>query len=304
MGAVKQVCVRCQREGERGFRETPEGPVCSAQTACDRRIEEARLATGLHRIEKQGKNGPYHYYKLDGKRVPGVTGIIKATVPAPRLVDWAARVTARYAADHLDTLWGMRHLGADKIFAVLESEPRAQRDSAGERGTQLHKWAESMIHGQKVEGISSELLPWVLAMRDYIETMRPRPVLMEAPVGSRRHNYAGTLDSVSDFPDGQRRIVDYKSSRGVYSEVALQLAGYRGADVYLDPDGNEQAMADLGISEEGYVVHIRPEGFKVHPVYVGPEAFQAFARLRWVRDLLKYEGELDSWLGDPLPVAR
>lgn len=271
------------------------------------------MAVGLHRIEKQGREGSYHIYKLDGKRMPGVTGIIKATVPAPALIDWAARVTARYAADHMDELWGIRHMGPDAIYALLEQKPRSERDTAGARGSQLHLWAEDMIHEREVAGISNELLPWVLAMRDFIEDFRPKPVLLESAVASRKHQYAGTLDLVADFPEivfpngyrlpAARRIVDYKSSRNIYSEIALQLAGYRGAEFYNDGNGGEEhPLSALDIDETGLAVKIRPEGYSVHPVYCGAEAHQAFARLRWVRDLLKRDGTLDNWLGDPLPA--
>lgn len=306
-----KLCEECGREGSRNYEETATGLRCSAREACAERVERRRLSTGLHRIERSGRNGDYHVYKLDGEWVPGVTTIVKDTVPAPALVDWAARVTARYAADHLDTLWGMRHLGLDAIYSVLESKPRSERDSAGARGSQLHLWAEDMIHGREVK-VSSELLPWVLSVRDFLEDWEPKPVLLETAVGSRKHGYAGTLDLVADFPEIQlpngvrypaaRRIVDYKSSRRIYAEISLQLAGYSGADVYLDAAGEEHSVAELGIAETGFAVHIRPEGYRLQPVYCGREAQSAFARLTWVRSLLKRGGTLDQWLGDPLPA--
>ena len=306
------VCSRCGREGSRGFVAVENGWACTSFKACDERVERERVAHGLHRIDYVGKNGPSHYYKLDGKRVPGVTTIIKDALPAPALVDWAARVTARYAAENLDTLWGMRHMGIEAIEGqVLEHEPRTQRDSAGVRGTRLHEWAEQMLRGQEAEGITNELLPWVLAVRDFLEDFRPTPVLFEAALASHRFGgYAGTLDLVGDFPEvvvggrpfpAARRIVDYKSSKRIYSEIALQLGAYRNAEVYLDEQGVERALADLGISEWGLGVLIRPEGYQVRPVYVGEEVLAAFGRVKWMREFIKRDGQLDQWLGDPLP---
>lgn len=310
-----RTCSLCGREGSRGFVEADGRWVCGGASAgaCLSRQEQARLAVGLHRIEREGQNGTYHVYKLDGKRVPGVTTIIKDTVPAPVLIDWAARVTARYAAENLDELWGIRHLGTEAVYNLLQHKPRSERDSAGARGSQLHLWAEDMIHGRAVEGVSNELLPWVLSVKDFIEDCRPEPVLLESAVAHRRLGYAGTLDLVADFPElrfpngarlpAARRIIDYKSSKRIYSEIALQLGGYRGADFYSDGKGGEEhPLSELGIDETGLAVHIRPAGYEIVPVYCGPEAFNAFARLTWVRDLLRRDGTLDSWLGDPLPA--
>lgn len=303
-------CVRCGREGSRGYQESVEGPVCSSRNACDERVETARLAVGLHRIDRVGKYGPYHFYKLDGQRVRGVTTILDSALPKPALVDWAARVTARYAAEHLDELWGIRHMGLEAVYNLLEHEPRSQRDSAGVRGSQLHVWAEDMIHGREVTGITNELLPWVLSVRDFIEDWQPKPVLLESPVASRRWGYAGTLDLVADFPamrwgdrtfPAGRRIVDYKSSRGVYSETALQMGAYKGAELYA-ADGEERPMSELEVSDWGLIVHIRPEGYQVFPVYVGEEVLHAFARVKWMSEFLKRDGLLDSWLGDALPA--
>jgi hypothetical protein len=306
-----QVCRACGREGVKNFTDG----VCSgvSANACLERQEVARMAVGLHRIEREGRNGTYHVYKLDGKRMPGVTTIIKGTVPAPALVDWAARVTAQYAADHLDELWSIRHMGLDKVYAMLEGEPRKVRDSAGARGSQLHLWAEDLVHGKTIDVGDPELLPWVYSVRDFIEDCRPKTVLLESPVAHRGLQYAGTLDGVFDFPElrfpgGQvlppaRRIVDYKSSKRIYSEIALQLAGYRGAEFYSDGKGGpEVPLSELGISETGLAVHIRPAGYEILPVYCGPDAFQAYARLTWVYRLLRQGGDLDSWLGDPLPA--
>lgn len=316
-----RVCRLCGREGVQGFVEEMDGShstghwVCGGRSAgaCRERQERARMAVGLHRLEREGREGTYHVYKLDGERMPGVTTIIKGTVPAPALVDWAARVTAEYAADHLDELWSIRHMGRDAVFSLLRDKPRSERDSAGARGSQLHVWAEDMVQGKAASVKDPELLPWVYSVRDFIEDCRPETVLLESPVASRLHKYAGTLDAVCDFPELRfpngttlppaRRIVDYKSSKRIYSEIALQLGGYRGAEFYSDGKGGEEKpMSELGISETGLAVHIRPGGYEVVPVYCGPEAHQAFARLTWVYRLLKRGGTLDSWLGDPLPA--
>jgi hypothetical protein len=68
---------------------------------------------------------------------------------------------------------------------------------------------------------------------------------------SHQYGWAGTFDAIFEFPNGLRGLpmecprlmVDLKTNRsGIFGETALQLAGYRYADTYLDEDGNEQPM--------------------------------------------------------------
>jgi len=288
------VCSRCGREGPRGFEGDP--PRCASQSACEGRILEERNRHTVARTDR----GNSHSYRLDGEHVQGVTTLIKEGLPTPALVGWGINKVARYGADHLEELWGMRNMGPEAIYESLRQAPYTERNSAGVRGTLLHTWAEKLMRREKVE-VPRTLMPWVQSMIDYLDDFKPQSVLSECAVASRRWRYAGTLDDVSDFPDGERRVVDYKSGNRIYSDVALQLAAYRNAEIYRVGSEPERRMADLGISEEGYAVHIRPEGYEVHPVYVGEEAFQAFNRVAWVARLRANNGPLDSWLNGPLP---
>ena len=47
--------------------------------------------------------GRGHTYRIDGQRVPSVTGIMKM-LDKPALIAWAARMSAGYAIDHWDEL--------------------------------------------------------------------------------------------------------------------------------------------------------------------------------------------------------
>lgn len=301
---AEKKCIRCGREGSRGFVVIEGEEECSARAACDERIEKVRRNTGLYRWE-QGDN---HYYRLDGERIPGVTTLIKEGLPAPGLIGWGIKSVARFAAEHVDELWAMRGMGEEAIFNALRSRPFQERNDAGVRGTLLHKYAERLHRGEELSlpPEHEHLLPWVQSLVDYLDDFEPVSVLQETAVGSRRWRYGGTLDDISDFPDGRRRVVDYKSGNGVYGDNALQLAGYRWAEVYKHPSGEDRPVEELGMCDEGYIVHVRPEGYEVVPFYIGPEVHQAFLRVAWVaRDLRgdyrKGTGLLNEWMGQPLP---
>lgn len=295
-----KVCVECGREGSRGFEQTAEGWLrCSARGACSGRVQQRLQNESVYRWDYN--NGNSHGYKLDGVRVPGVTTLIKDGMPAPALVGWGIRTVSRYAAAHLEEIWAMRGMGEEAVFEALRQSPYKERNDAGVRGTKLHVYAERLMRGESVEQakIPREVLPLVEVVVQYLDEWQPKPILQEAAVASRRWGYAGTLDDVSEFPDGKRRVVDYKTGKGVYAEVALQLAAYRNAEIYRSGLGEERPMAELGVCEEGYAVHIRPEGYRVFPVQVGPEVHQAFLRVAWLGKL-RTGGVLDSWLGQPL----
>ena len=75
--------------------------------------------------------GNYHYYvDGDGRRVPGVTTILSKTLPKPALVPWAAKATATFAVDNLDTLAGLDRGAA---IELAKKAPQLDRDAAARR---------------------------------------------------------------------------------------------------------------------------------------------------------------------------
>lgn len=241
----------------------------------------------LKRIDRTYRGKPTHHYELDGERVPGVTTILNDAVPKPALVGWGIRSVAEYAADNLDTLNEMRAgMGRDAIVAALKQSPYADRDAAARRGTEVHALAEQLIHGTEVD-VPAELAGHVEAYVRFLDDWKPQPVLTEVVVGSRTWKYAGSCDLIADLPDGRRVIADLKTTRsGIYGETALQVAAYANADFYLDADGNEQPMKDLGITH-GMAIHVTDTGYAVHPLDIGEGTFQTFTHLCFVAQRIK-----------------
>jgi hypothetical protein len=101
-----------------------------------------------------------------------------------------------------------------------------------------------------------------------LDDFEVQPVLVEFVVMSHRYGYAGTGDIIADLAIGngvlERWLLDIKTSRsGVFGETALQLAGYRYADVYVGPDGQEHPMPT--VARTG-VVHVRADDYDLVPV--------------------------------------
>lgn len=244
---------------------------------------------------KVGANG--HWYKLDGRKVDGVTTVIKE-VMTPNLAFWAARLVAEAVADE-DPHWleGLRAKGRDAMVDHLAGIPTRHRNALANRGTEVHRYAERLVLGEAVEP-PDELAGHVYAAVDFLNHTRIAPVLTESVVASRRHRYAGTLDLVADFPDGRRAILDYKTSGRAYPEAALQLAAYRYADIYLDESGATLPMEALGINC-AYVVLLSATGYELIPVDTSEAVFGVFVKLaelaRLLRDKAEWIGEAEDW---------
>jgi hypothetical protein len=248
----------------------------------------------IQRIDR----GNNHWYKIDGTKADGVTTLIGDGVRKKALEGWGIRSVAEYAADHLDQLNDMRPMGREAMVSALKQSPYTDRDKAANRGTEVHKLAEDLIHGRPVD-VPPELAGHVDSYVRYLDEWQPEPILVERTVASRKWNYAGTLDDVSRLPDGRVVIGDIKTSRsGIFAETALQLAAYRFAEVWVDDDGTEHPMADLGIDDIGHGLWIRGDRYDVLPIPVEESVWRAFLHIafgaRWMRDN-------KNIVGDPLP---
>lgn len=230
-----------------------------------------------------------HGYRLDGKAVTGVTTLINKGLPKPALPPWAAREAATYAADNFDAL---ASLDRDGRIAAIKQAPWSQRDKAAARGTEVHALAEALVHGEEVE-IPEHVVGHVEGYVKWLDASGIEPVLTEKACASRKWWYAGTFDVVFDL-NGERWLADWKTSRGVYGESAMQTAAYAGAEFYLDDDGAEVLMPDV---DRLGVVHIREDGTDLFPVMDRAAAWKDWLHVAWVG---KAESRIKGYLGDPV----
>jgi hypothetical protein len=216
-----------------------------------------------------------HRYELDGERVPGVTTLINQGLPNPRLLRWAADAAAQYAVDNWRGLAPLVASGkGESAREEIRGAPFRERDAAAARGTEVHRYAEALAQNERLD-VPEELAGYVAACADFLTDWQVRPILAERPVASRRHRYAGTFDLVAALP-GEVALIDYKTgASGIWPRTALQAAGYRFAEFYLDDAGAERSMGDLGITA-AYAVHLRPDGYAVHPLDADRETFSRF----------------------------
>jgi hypothetical protein len=237
--------------------------------------------------------GRGHSYRIDGEQADGVTTLLGDGLAKPALVNWAANTTANYAVDN----WAA--LGELTPSARLEKLKKARYedlDKASKRGTEVHALGEKLVQGIEVD-VPDELAGHAESYVKFLDTFNPVPILVESVVASRKWRYCGTLDLIADMC-GERWLLDIKTSRsGIFPDVALQLAMYRWAEVYIDAEGKEQPMADLGVTRSG-AIHVRADGFDVIPLDTSEAVFKDACHVAWVARMTK---RMAPWRGDALP---
>jgi hypothetical protein len=132
-----------------------------------------------------------HTYTLSGKRIPGVTTVLKRI--------------SRELYRHVD---------------------KELMERAAALGTAVHKLIELDIAGTlDEEALAEVLVPYLHSWRRFMATSGFVPVLSEEIVWSERYGYAGQLDLFGEFPDCIA-LVDAKRCAQVPITAGPQTAGY------------------------------------------------------------------------------
>lgn len=227
-----------------------------------------------------------HQYRLDGQWCPGVTTIL-GCLDKPAIPKWAASTVAQYVADNPDAVEHLRSLGPRSMVNALKEIPWQKRDSAADRGTTLHDYAEALLNDQEVE-VDDELVPVIEHALEFLDDWQIEPILIEQAVGHRGLHYAGKFDLIARYrrPDTGHSgigIFDWKSGKALYPEYAWQLNAYAHAEFH-GLGGDEQPVPEC---DAAFGVHIRSDGYDVAPFAFGREIFDEFAAIRRTYDVVK-----------------
>lgn len=264
-----------------------------------------------HQLVFNEKN---HRYKMRTPQgvlswVPGVTTLIGGGIPKPALNPWYARMVAEFVDENpleierLRNLPPVMHNGRERSALVdaLCKVPTTKRDSAAERGTEIHALAEKVVAGDEV-AVPTVHEAEVIGYAEFLDMWEITPLVTEGRGANSTDFYAGTFDLIGTSPrlaDGKPTMIDLKTSNGVYGETALQVAAYSRFEFYLDQDGNEQPMPEI---EACYVAHITPGGTDLRPLCRNKaEIAEAFHQFLCAAYIHKSATRRKAFLGDPLP---
>jgi hypothetical protein len=235
-----------------------------------------------------GAEGEVQYYV-------SVTNALNG-LPKDALPRWAAKLVAEHAVDHFRALDEMMAEG-DRNGAInwLKAAPWAKRDDAADTGTAVHLVAELYIEGkvEEAEAIAKDLDKSGQAKaRQVMHFFREVPLridMSEAVVYNDTFKYAGTLDLIGTILDDEllklwpgmdlaplTLVLDIKTGKGVYDEVALQLAAYRYAEKVVELES--ATLEPMIETQGGGVIHVTEDGWELIPVDTSKETFRKFCR--------------------------
>ncbi|MEW2034912.1 hypothetical protein AB0901_30975 [Streptomyces roseifaciens] len=238
------------------------------------------------------KRGGMRYYVSPetAEKVPGVTSIV-GMLPKPFMPFWAARMAAEAAVDNLPAVTAIAERDRDGAVDYLRNAHVRYTKLRARVGSDAHDLFERMIRLEEIARVHPDLEPYRLGFAEFLTTVRPELIRAEDVAWSDEHRYAGSFDALvrvrlgddgrPDHENGEWRtlLVDWKTSKSAYPDVALQLSAYAHADRVISPDGTSEPMPHI---DGAAVLHITPEGWVFKPVRIDEEIFNVFLTLRHV----------------------
>lgn len=215
----------------------------------------------------RGTGRPTAGYRLaDNTRVPSVTTITGRFKDSGALIRWAYRC------------------GQDGI------DIDAAKDKAGTAGSIAHGWIELWLNDPMDSDIfQDDVDPETFAkaeagfgaFREWADMTQLEIEETETPLISETHRYGGTLDAVG-LVSGQKKLLDWKTSNGVYLEYVVQLAAYRNLLRERDGDDAPASAMLLRVGKEHADFHLHS-----YPESVLDMGWEWFVRARQMYDLDK-----------------
>lgn len=241
-------------------------------------------------FRRQAFGTGHAYYDSDGRKVPGVTTILRDGFPI-RLVDWAAKSTAKDALANLDRLAAMER---EEAYDWLRGAPARHRSKATARGKDIHSHGEALARDdQTAHDVPPELIGPVEAYARWLDRRAVAAIHVECPVINRKWDYCGTFDLVARIGE-TNWLLDIKTGERVFDDAALQLAAYAHAEALLV--GGLREIELPRIDRVG-IVHVQPDQVDLLPVDVSDGVWRTFLYVRQVYDYVHGMHPI----GEPLP---
>lgn len=160
--------------------------------------------------------GRHYRHPATGDLLPSVTNVIG--ILDKHLQYWAAREVASAAVTMKASLAGMSD---EEVLDVLKGAPFRRSNRAAGRGTDIHAYLEAAMRFTPVPELEGDALNYREAADRWLRDVQP--VTEYTEVTMFHPGYAGTADAIVTV-DGERWLIDFKTSKAIYDEVALQLA--------------------------------------------------------------------------------
>lgn len=169
-----------------------------------------------------------HLYTKDGIKVDGTTGAL-GVINKPALIPWAVSEAIKFIEANIKAGKSYDEIQLKAILDGAKSAHRKKSETAADMGKIVHDWIKEYIKGNNPSKPVNESCK--NAVNKFLEWEKDHNVEFiqsEKQVYSVVYNYAGTLDFIAKV-DGKVMIGDFKTSKGIYDEMWLQVAAYQQA---------------------------------------------------------------------------
>ena len=207
-------------------------------------------------------------------KLPGVTSIL-GNLPKGFLGPWNAKLAAEWAVNNVHIVADLATRDPKSAVELIKGAARRYTTSRADIGTAAHEMFEAMATGQELDEIPDEMQPYYRHFSEFLAKWQPTVVDQEFTVWDEDIGYAGSSDACMDI-QGDRVYVDYKTSKDVHPETALQLAAYRHAAQILRSDGTKTPNWH---STAGAILHVTERGWDLYPVACGAREMDMFTHL-------------------------
>ncbi|WP_103529502.1 hypothetical protein [Streptomyces sp. SM12] len=213
-------------------------------------------------------------------KVPGVTSILNM-LPKDFLGPWNGKMSAEFTADNIGPIVGLLVSGQRQAaIDMIKGAARRFTKDAADLGSDAHDLFERLARGESIpeNRVHADLRPFRTHFLEFLDVAQPEFLHIEETVWSDTYGYAGSFDSIARI-DGETVIVDFKTTRsGVHAQTALQNIAYARADrIIIAATGESIPLPEIDASA---VLHVRPEGWKMHPLSFEDADFDYFLGLR------------------------
>lgn len=169
-----------------------------------------------------------HVYTVDDKVIPSVTGITKIIDKSGPLMWWAVGQALEFVKAQAPHWEALDEIEQEQLLHDAHRAHLRTSKKAADIGTLVHEWIDEFLMGKrdradlpKNVSARSSVISFLEWYDEHVEVVYET----EFKVYSREHGYAGTAD-FDGMVDGERALVDWKTSKSIYPEYEIQGNAY------------------------------------------------------------------------------
>lgn len=246
------------------------------------KVASALDPTEIVSIKRSHDKKGYFAQTRDGRsrRLRSVTAALKIISKDEVLMRWAVGLYSKCIKTMAPVGQVLTPEAVDTMIEAGSNEFERVRYDAAEVGTRAHNIIDAWLKHEPIPRLEDEDPRVQNALKlfwAWWEGKGLRVVESELAVYNAEHGYAGTLDFLCELPNGKLALLDWKTSKGIYSEYYLQVAAYYYALISMPEDKGGRKASDFS---EATILRIGKEDAYFEPASIPlevlPGAYRAF----------------------------